>query len=455
LVKDVLDVIRSTLTPAPGEMARLALWHLNLLTECSWYYLTQGTSVYPGWADLLLALAVKRNVFDPRDLDIVESDGAQRVRTGLPRPAFANPTQAAEAVQQIFLPTTEVSWESAQTSAGSSERSILYATCAALLQAQAFARASETTQNLPPVASVFITTFDLELEMALLRSSHRSPFLVALPFNVLVGSIDDRSSATSHPIWLGYVVRPDIDELEGLLQPTEWVVLREDMFSEAIPAERGGEPRPLDREQRHLRYGNLPIVVRLSGCPLVAAPSTCSSDARAWLPFVDKLAAVLGEPFLSALGEPTGRSDDPGLMLEHAVVLDEYAAMQQTATELFTPAPNSRIGLPSALAAGETRRPRFWLLLGVQVGDAGMRHRVAFQISSPELTSSAPLQMPKRAGLVVNRRMSSEDQDLLHWFGFDVVQGRCQDFIPDLERLVAHHRVERWHSDDRKCEVLA
>jgi hypothetical protein len=455
LIRDVLDAIHSTLTPAPGEVARLALWHLNLLTECSWYYLTQGTSVYPGWADLLLTLAVRRNVFDSKDLDILDSDGAQRVRTGLPRPAFANPTQAAEAVQQIFLPTTVVSWDKSEASPGLSERSLLYATCAALLQAQAKARASETTSVLPPVASAFVTTFDLELEMALLRSVDKSPYLVALPFNVLVGSVDDRSSATSHPIWLGHVVRPDVDGLESLLRPTEWIVLREEMFGDAIPAERGGKPYPLDYEQRHLRYGNLPIIVRLSGCPLVAPPPVCDHSGGTWLPFVDELAKVLPEQFLTGLGNPTGNADDPGLILEHAIVLDEYAAMQQTATELFTPGPNSRIGLPSALAAGADRRPRFWMLLGVQVGDPGMRHRVAFQISAPELTSSAPLQAPKRAGMVVNRRMSSEDQDLLHWFGFDVIQGRCQDFIQDLERLVAHVRARRWHACDRTCEVMA
>jgi hypothetical protein len=381
-------------------------------------------------------------------------DGLLKLRTGLPRPAFGHESLAAEAIRRVFLPTTRVSWERGEGGGQLSERSRLYAACAALLNEQARAAASAPQNRRPPVASAFVTTFDVELEMALL-SAEASPFLVAVPYHVLVGSLADRAQARSHPVWIAYVVRPGLDGLDGLLAPTEWIVLHNDIFGgvSSIAEQRGGSPAVLAHDATHLRLRNLPVVVRLSGSPLVKPPPLYDPATNTWTELVHELASVPGTTFEPAV-EPTGDARDPGMVLEHAVVIDEYAAMQQTAAELFAPG-TGRIGLPTALAGGSSTgdRARFWVLLGVQVGDPGVRHRVAFEMSAPALTDMPRVNAPDRPGVVVNRRLSSEDQELLHWFGFDVVHGRCQDFIDDLERIAAHHAEGWWHPSDAPCSL--
>lgn len=454
LVKDVLGAVKGTISPSGNDPARVALWHLALLTECAWYLLTQHTSVYPGWSDLLLTLAVERSPLRREELALSTRDGLLKLRSGLPRPAFAHQGLAAEAVRGVFEPRTRVSWDRSQAGKASSDRSRLYAACAKLLNAQAAEAASTWPQQLrPPVASAFVTTFDLELEMALLRAA-ASPFLVVVPFHVLVGGLTKRADVQSHPAWLAYVVRPDIDGVDDLLKPSEWVVLRSDLFQgvAAIPVDRDESTAVVARGDPSLRFGNLPVVVRLSGSPLVTPPPLYDQATNRWTPHVDELKNVPGTSFRPP-AEPSGNPRDPGIAIEHAVVIDEYAAMQQTAAELFTPEKNARIGLPTELAGGKGDRARFWMLLGVQVSDPGMRHRVAFQMSAPALTGLVPLSAPTRPGVVVNRRLTSEDQELLHWFGFDVVHGRCQDFVEDLERVAAHHVAGWWHPVDADCTI--
>lgn len=451
LVRNVLDAVTGTIDPAGNESCRVALWHLALLTECAWHFLTRHTSVYPGWSDLLLTLALQDAPLQPADLTLAVRDGLVKLRSGMPRPAYEYQGLAATAVSGVFEEKTQHSWERGQTDDPASERSSLYGACAALLNAQA-SEAASAQQNLrPPVASAFVTTFDLELEMALLRAA-ASPFLVAVPFRVLVGTLDEPADLKSYPAWIAYVVRPDVDGLEGLLDPTEWIVLRDGLFGgvKSIPPERGGQAAVVAHDNTRLRYGNLPVVVRLSGSPLVRPLSLYDESTSSWKGHLKDLREILGKEF-SPPAEPSGNPSDPGVVLEHAVVIDEYAAMQQTAAELFMPSNRARVGLPTELVANKDSRARFWMLLGVQVSDPGMRHRVAFQMSAPALTGIPRVGSPSHPGIVVNRRLTSEDQELLYWFGFDVVHGRCQDFVEDLQRVATHHKERRWHRLNEQC----
>jgi hypothetical protein len=143
------------------------------------------------------------------------------------------------------------------------------------------------------------------------------------------------------------------------------------------------------------------------------------------------------------------------LDIQHALLLDEYAAMQQTAAEFFNYRPDQatqnevRYGLPIEITGVDARFfARFWTVMGVQVGDSGVRYRLTSQMMSPTM-GSGPLRMvPDRSGVVINRRMNSAVRDLLYWYGFDVVKARSEDFLADLDHYVKHlqgpQRRSRW-----------
>src|SRR5580693_7660151 len=158
----------------PGDAVlhqSLRVADIQLLTELCWYSLTQGTSVYPGWNDLLLHLSTRSSpaLFD----------------RWLPRPAFDDIDAACQFVEQRYAATTRLSWTQLEDD-DQTDRERFYATVAAVLRQQAALREGflQSSPLQPPIASAFVTSFDLELEMAMWRSS-TEPFVVAVPMNLL------------------------------------------------------------------------------------------------------------------------------------------------------------------------------------------------------------------------------------------------------------------------------
>lgn len=209
--------------------------------------------------------------------------------------------------------------------------------------------------------------------------------------------------------WVGCVVHPNHslkpgDQLEKLRQPSEWFDLTESNLQE---------------------YMNYPIVVRISGAPLIRLPKLSEKSALE-----------------HSLRLRLDISDRTPLTLTHAILLDEYSAMQQTATELFVFRNNQetdvRYGLPPQLTAGSEGADRFWLVLGVQVNDSGVRFRLAAQLASLSWIGQSRGSLRSRTGVMVNRRLDSSAPELLHWAGFDVVEDRCEEWSSDIEHLVEH-----------------
>src|SRR5260370_225449 len=84
VLHQALTTIDSSLSPR-GHQPSLRVADIQLLTELCWYSLTQGTSVYPGWNDLLLHLSTRSSpaLFD----------------RWLPRPAFDDIDAACQFVE--------------------------------------------------------------------------------------------------------------------------------------------------------------------------------------------------------------------------------------------------------------------------------------------------------------------------------------------------------------------
>jgi hypothetical protein len=399
-----------------GHESSLRVADIQLLTELCWYYLTQGTPVYPGWNDLLLHLSTRTSpaLFD----------------RWLPRPAFDDIDAACWFVEQRYASTTRLSWDKLVDDA-ESDRERFYATVASILRQQAALRqASRQLSPLqPPIASAFVTSFDLELEMAMWRSS-TEPFVVAVPMNILQ-DVAEQATVLASVCWLGCLIRPDhslthAEQLDKLRTPDEadWFLLNGDTAYE-------------------LAYGNYPVIVRLSGSPLMSAPRLWTEDGSDWNELCRRL---LKDYHLDQPSDPPDLNE-PELRMAHVALLDEYSAMQHAASEFLVYQPdrsNERVrqGLPAALFGTRSSAfARFWMMMGVQVSDSSIRYRFASQMTVPtsidgESVKNAPL--PSRAGLVVNWRTDDTVRDLLGWYNFDVVTDRCENFQVDLQHYLRH-----------------
>lgn len=416
----------STSLRMPGRRPSLRVADIQLLTELCWYSLTMGTSVYPGWNDLLLHLSTRTSpaLFD----------------RWLPRPAFDDVDAACQFVEQRYKAATALSWEQMAVD-DATDRDRFYATVASVLRQQALLRKGvpKNSPVQPPIASAFVTSFDLELEMAMWRSS-TDPFVVAVPMNLLQ-DIAEPAAHLASVCWLGCMIRPDhtlpLDEqLERLREPAEsdWFLLN-------------GE------QSYELDYGEFPVVVRLSGSPLMRPPRLWTEDGE----WNDLCLRLLKDLYIALPDEPPD-PQDPELRMAHVALLDEYSAVQHAASEFIILNDRVRHGLPAALTGTRgSAFARFWMMMGVQVSDSSIRYRFASQLTVPtnidgESVKDQPA--PSRAGLVVNWRTDDTVRDLLGWYNFDVVTDRCEAFLGDLQHYLRHLQGDTRKPPGRKvCEL--
>jgi hypothetical protein len=466
-VSALLQEIIGGLAPSGRHEEReLRSSHLRLITEVAWYFLTLGTPIYPGWTDLLLALMLEEG---PR------ADRGFRSA----RPRYPDLRALPSLVAGIYEPATKTSWEMTmkrlQSSSGEVEaaswsdidddegriRVNLYWAAAEVLWAQAreSRKIPAGPSQLPPAAA-FVTSFDLELDMALLATARGRTFRVALPVHLIHGN--DNETAQAELCWLIADVKPasktpDPGDLSALRRPENWRLLT----SEFDPGE--------------LR--DYPVVIHLSGCPLfrLPEPGTVGGDQ-----------AILGGPGDSSAA--SARYDAAVKQgqnaFAHAVTVDEYLALRQSEAELIWSSwysersqARSNRALPQDLMINGFDNPRFWISMGVPVGDAAIRHRLISQLSRQRLAdlgSPSRSPMPSSAGtflgedleiwsggeqanaadqppaagdsegavgFAVNTRIGDDETSLLYWVGFDVVQDDCNKFIQDLRHYVRHLRA--------------
>ena len=298
--EELADPVVALLEERIEELTRrqvVSLGPLRLLTECCWYYLVRGCLTQPGWSDLMLDLTME---FDP---PIPHQDGRAR-------PLYESVSRPADLLADQYRDVTEASW-SARLEQGEDRRPTLHDRVAAVLRRQAALQGRNPGPGTLPLASAFVTGFDLELELALLAAGQS--FVLALPAFVETTDRPDEVSV----VWLGRVVEAEACSGAGELPifgAGSWLVLS--------GASQFGRT---DEHHRHL-----PVVVRLTGCPAIALPDLADDPVlcRQVVEIVDGMASVPGA------GSP---EDDDGTatVLHPAFVLDEYVAGVLGATESF------------------------------------------------------------------------------------------------------------------------
>jgi len=446
---------------------QLKIDHLRVVTEVAWYFLSvsQHVSVYPvypGWTELLLRLMLR--------------EGIQATSSsGRPRPRHTQITELPDAVVELLEPTTKQSWRERTNVAN--ERETLYRGVAELLCAQAdelelqlaaLRNGTGDGRSLPPgagrlpPAAAFVTSFDLELDMAMWQARRGRPFSVVVPVHVLR---DDEAVRAAEFCWLMGMVEPVADgtqdeQLERLRHPTAWRLLTPQTNTEML------------RRQ--------PAVIHLSGCPLFTLPDLDdpSSDL-----LIEQLADV-------GIVVDRGESE-----LAHAVTVDEYLALRQSEAELFwtsngdAGSANRNRALHPSFTRDGSDNQRFWMALGVPMADPAVRNRVASQITlrwirdsahqarvpaageeflgpDPSLPAEPPARPsqpdddshPYRAdvdGVAINRYMSDDEVALLNWLGLDVVEAQCAEFASDLLHCAEHLRSDGGKRArlDRRCRI--
>ena len=324
---------------------------------------------------------------------------------------------------------------------------------------------AEATPGVPPPATAFVTTFDIELELALRHFCPDMPFVVVLPVNV---ALTDETNASSNSdqiraatIWLGYVVGPLPKEYDYIEYPTtidprfldgtepdnkvfceitnppigRWFVVSAGKDMDESSASRLIN-NPYEVSSPLLRSlitaGRLPFVIRLSGSPLVHLPQfdlleDDDDEPNPLRRLRDEINAVLAEDGMTASG-----------LLYHALVLEESHSMFLSFPEF---AQDARQGLPPKLA--NYFPPdywRYWMLLGVQASDNPIRYRLIAQISGvPDSTLTNP-ERPRKAGMALNREraLTTQAAEVLQWANFDTISGEVTDMTAQLDHYSDH-----------------
>ncbi len=413
------DAVRRLLEQIGTQLAkeRIERWNIQVLTECAWYTLIEGSAEYPGWSDLLVFLSRQQEVFSSQD-------------QGRPRPSFGNPRHVPRLIEARYIETSEQSWQ-ARHLKKPSPRADFYDSVANVLCAQSTLRKATPAAARLPVVSAFVTSFDLELEMALVSTSVPE-FIVALPVNVYRGPENEVASIC----WIGANIKPsEVHSLEDLRRPSNWMMLSNMLWSESSS------------------YLNVPFVVRLTGCPLFQLPAFSKHEGPG---------ALVINP-LTFFGSRTAPAVET-LELGHAVLLDEFAAMQQHNSDAFFYVPGGEgqstryYGLPRQLTGVQNPwHARFWMVAGVQMGDSSVRYSVASRFGARALDALAlglERKRPDRAGLVIASRMDGAARDLLDWYGFDIVEDSCWHYRGDLDHYVRHlHFPDVRTQFDEECRL--
>jgi hypothetical protein len=398
-IQALMNHVAKLLDPGEHEQAiRLGLWDVQSLAEFAWLSLTTITSqnaiVYPGWHDLLLHLS--------------NYDEIDEGRVGMP--LFRRMSDAYKFIRTRYEAVTRASCE------GSGSQ--LYRAAAQMLVAEAhFRHEAGVGLGQPPAASAFVTSFDVELELALLREA--AAFTVVLPVHVL--NAKDRVAHTS---WLAVSV-PERRRGEDLSRSLEKLKKPDESQISIL-----GLLTKLDG----------PVVVRLAGCPLIELPPLNSLRSKLAEFFKSRLRNDLAKGLTGDQEAQKLEGITRELRWEPAVVINEHDAILQNELDLLPtgegagqdemgdarrgPAESQttekRFGLTPMVTEGETGWARFWMLLGVQISDTAVRHRIATLLSAVNPTWDPHIEI-NRTGVAVNARISAPEQDLLFWNGFDVV----------------------------------
>lgn len=392
-----LAEIDENLSRKDGVAVKLA--HLRSLCELAWLALANYSATtlltYPGWTDLLAHLSAFSERPSP---------------TG--HPTFEDITTADGLLSALYRKIAIGSLE-----AGADNRPRIFGAIAQLLkrQAEMHVETNQTVAESPP-AVAFSTSFDVELEAALTEQDQ--PFVLAIP---VYATVTDGHGKRAYPLWIACTIgrKEDLTNLigsGGASNPDQWKLLTNSFlagFAEKLP----------------------PVVVRLAGCPIVNCPSLRPQHlAERAEGGVEGPPTTLEAQIVDAINANvrTLTRDDTShkqtmaqLTLSHAVVINEHDAVLQNALDTIAqPDGHPTNGLPLRLIHDKSAWERYWLMVGVQVRDTAVRHRVAALISTVRVQGTPRPQVLQRPiGLVANTSLTDVETDLFIWSGFDVTHG--------------------------------
>jgi hypothetical protein len=459
-------LIQQLLNGIHGGTSYISANDLLAVTEVAWYHLVdgfidstgEGVRPYLSWPELMVSIGIQ-----PRK----QGKGSYPTRH---RPMLSDIETAVHTIRRKLEKSTR-NWANrfrCQSSATDKERNEIdkaYKSYADTLYHQAMIRANTPTAQSfpsaeellestsrkgtdgeskkgmalsplsPPVASAFVTTFDIELELALRHHHPNVAFVVAMPVNY-VYKTDFQTLSRAKPLWLGYKVDPlgdcaeklDGDEyrdrlLEDILMPgaDKWFVLDSLGIGDVgrLEIDSSGASKSIALDQEQGKFEPLPFVVRLTGSPMVRLPSVAETDIEG----VEKelreieenirrasardLAALerrlqikaneleslrkLQQAIVKAanLSKKTAairnaESSELKPQLQHALILEEYHSIQRSAPELMRIA---QCSLPRGLSDVPDKNEylRFWTLLGVQASDDAVLYHLIAQLVAAQI----------------------------------------------------------------------
>lgn len=506
-----------------AQEPQLNLLDLKAATEICWQVLIQGEAVSQGWPELLIALSLTRQ--------------ARPIPEKRPRPGragFMSPDNVRDGIRAVLSKLSEDSREESGDSR-SSARESAYREYARLLRAQAVFRSQQSlgryedivldpslagahweapvnptfgcpgtsTEGVPPgnpatdplggastqridvesndqgplEAAAFVTTFDIELEMAMAREFPGEPFVVAVPVEV-TAKVDLVSRAKG--IWMGYVVNPPkaspdpspeshTEAIKHAIvhpSPDAWVVLsgadlnREFDVSDPLRAMLPGRDT----------LAGLPFIVRVMGSPLI----DLTIDRNK--PILQTILKHTLVPDETSPGEAKRSGDQPrphqmpATQLKHAVILEENQSLRWSVPAAALGIRSLPRGLPRALTSSTPGFWRYWAFVGVQFSDSVVRQRLISEMVAAGILqqNSSSYRRPMAMGLAVNREpIGSRATETLLWSEIDVVQDDCAKLNGYFSHYTAHLTAAssglggipgepaylKWPRNDQECNV--
>lgn len=483
--------------------------NLRLLTEVAWYLATNELGdYYSGWSEILFGLLLSSKP----PLPTINSA----------RPHFDRLRGHASDLNQLMEKPTVRSWEQPRTDM---TRTDLFASAARLLWAQSGVVTDVLTDVLtdvgngqgpaaevpPPPAAAFVTSFDIELDMAVWRAApDGASYFVVIPAHLFRGN-----GNFAQPCWIRGEVRKSNTQsgLETLRRPVGWELL-------------SAQTKPDE-----LRRG--PHIIHLNGAPLISLDALGAPEIRQLVE--DLQTKELSKERIETIAAQAS--------VEHAIFSDEYLALRHAEVDLLfqfgvekDAGNRTDRSLPRLLTGSSMDRndgsgvnPRFWLMMGVALADPSVRYRLISQLSlarsafrSPSRAAlpgpsardapgqEAPATLgnggngggathdpsdlfglqstPQQAdagvgaagadergadgladeeddelnqtregrytGIVVNWRIADDEASTLYWLGFDVVKDTAVSFAPDIAHYTDHLASGGWQQwPGYACEI--
>lgn len=466
--------------------------HVRMLTALVWHRLLKELSPthYPGWTDLLMRLVLQNERAQlshrqPRWKSLVELNNWV-AETIVPAAGSTwrvtpetTPITLDPEVQGFYDAMGKTLWAQSRVAAGYGQRqpetSIMH---------DGVAYEAMRLPHRLPLATAYVTSFDMELERSLWRTLDPRVTPGGGTFSIVFPAYLQSSpnAQDGEFYWLEKIVTVDTArDPDGLF----W-------FRDTTNRGEGPQPRPKIRIMHTRRTDVLghPYVVRLGGCPVINVPrlSELMEDAD----FARDYKELNDNPAPSS-----------GVFV-HSLTVDEFLSLRQVETEQVwrTMKDQQSRTLPEPMRLSEIDGPtRCWALLGIQLRDPAVRVRLLSlfnhkfsQQSSPtprapiddtddllvdesdllpaeEVNVSALQENPvarqqpgptKLCGFAVNVAYGDDELVLIDSLNLTSIEGRAQALSPEIEHyaqhfqdyLAAQQTGSAWHRPSwAGCEV--